>query len=38
MISNPPFDRGDGDLLLPKPVRSATLAAKSRVSGECRMK
>jgi hypothetical protein len=32
----PPFARGDGDLALPKLVRSAMLAAKSLVSGECR--
>src|SRR3954452_7694297 len=32
----PPFARGNGDLPLPKPVKRATLAAKPRVSGECR--
>ena len=31
------FARGDGDLPLPKPVRSAMLAAKLLVSGECRL-
>ena len=29
---------GDGDLPLPKPVNRAMLAAKPRVSGECRFK
>jgi hypothetical protein len=32
----PPFARGDGYLPLPKPVRSAILATKPPVSGECR--
>src|SRR3954471_6718327 len=32
-----PSARGDGDLPLPKPVRSAMLAAKPLLSGECRL-
>lgn len=36
-ITRPPFARGDGNLPLSKPVRSAMLVAKLRVSGECRM-
>jgi hypothetical protein len=33
-----PFTRGDGDLPLPKPVRSAMLASKLAQSGECRLR
>jgi hypothetical protein len=32
-----PLARGDGELPLSGPVRSAMLAAKLRVSGECRL-
>src|SRR3954451_25461544 len=32
-----PCARSDGDLLLPKPARSATLVTKPRGSGECRV-
>jgi len=30
--------RGDGDLTLPKPVRSVILASNGQESGECRKK
>jgi hypothetical protein len=29
---------GDGDLPLPKPIRSTTLAVNLRITGECRLK